>query len=124
MAVLQPASGGLAETSLSPLALMQGPTDLCLRLDSTKLMRAHFAADTPMEDGAASSFTLSLLAVDGGLLGDGWDVTVGGSPPRSSANLEWNPTAGQVQDVVLRVASKDTVPRSTSLSVSLMDPLE
>jgi hypothetical protein len=77
-----------------------------------------------MQDGAASSFALTLLALDGSLLREGWDVTVGISTPRSSANLEWTPTAGQIKDVVLRVASKDAAARSTSLSLSLMDPLD
>jgi hypothetical protein len=107
-----------------PLALTQGSSDVCLSLDSTNLRRAHFAAGTPMQDGAASSFALTLLALDGSLLREGWDVTVGAAAPRSRANLEWNPTAGQIEEVVLRVTGKEAAPRSTSLSVSLMDPLD
>jgi hypothetical protein len=113
---LAPTSAGQpANAALGPTSVDGAGTDFCLRLDTRKLGRAHFMADTP-----DASVTLQLRGTDGSKIQDGWDVAVSSG---TFENLEWSPAAGQVIDVVLHVAAKSGS-ASTRVSVSLFDPLD
>src|SRR5262245_15645364 len=90
-------SGTSPQGTLGPVAIGADGLDICLHLDGTSAHRNHFMANTPSEDGEASSFELALYR-ESALLRQGWDVTVGIEDPRTFANLEWEPWSADVPD--------------------------
>ena len=97
---------------------------LCLHLDGTANIDAHFAAGTGWTDGTSSPFQLALYDVAGELIGEGWDVTVGETGARTFANLEWPMPTGEVRDVILRVTTTTGEPVPTTVGATLFERLE
>lgn len=119
---LTPDSTLMASQTL-PLTIDTQGIALCLHLDATMLARAHFSAGTPSQPGTSSSFEQVLLDASGQVIVAGWDVTLGATSPTTYAHLEWSPAGGQTTDVKLIVWTR-AGSATTSLGVSLFDPLE
>jgi hypothetical protein len=110
--------------TLGPITIDGAGVNLCMRLDSSQLSRAHFMGGTAYEDGTASSFVATLeRASDRTTIQDGWDVTVDGTPPRTMVNLEWSPAGGSIVDTILWVRARNA-PTTTTIDAALFDPLE
>jgi hypothetical protein len=105
--------------TIGPVATSGDGADVCVHLDATGLKRSHFSANTPMVAGTTSPFTATLEDASFVRIVDSWQVTVGQTDPHTMMNLEWDPPA-PVVDVILWVHG----PGSTTLALSLIDPLE
>lgn len=105
--------------TIGPLATGGDGADVCIHLDATGLKRSHFTANTPMVPGTSSPFAATLEDASFMTIRDSWDVTVGQTDPHTMMNLEWDPPA-PVVDVILWVHG----PGSTTLALSLIDPLD
>jgi hypothetical protein len=115
--------GTLMASQTVPVTVDTAGLALCLHLDATMLARPHFLAAMPAQPSTMSAFSTALLDADNQLIVDGWDVTVGQTDPQTSAHLEWAPPGGEVTTVRLWVQSR-AGPASTSVEVTLFDPLE
>jgi hypothetical protein len=117
------ASDSATPTSV-PFAIQSSDgVNLCLELDARDNKRvAHFAASTQQEFGTNTSmFQLALLDKDGVTLQEGWDVTLGDSPPMAFANLEHDVTEGSIVEVTLHIVAK-CVPLGTTIDLALFEP--
>jgi hypothetical protein len=117
-------TGNASATPVGPLTVDATGIDICLSLDARdNIWVAHFAAGTEYETGGSSSFELALYDANGNLMRDGWDVSFGGSPPKTFANLEYGITKGQIVDAVLWVRAKNGTATST-VNLHLFEPFE
>lgn len=95
------------------------PSTLCLALDGRDNIRiAHFAAGTPYEQAAASSFAMALFTPDDQLMREGWDVAFGNG--NVFHNLEYGMPVGAVTHVKLVVDGA----APTELALHLFEPYE
>ena len=112
-----------APTRVGPFTLDTGGADLCVRLDATRLARAHFMASTDERTGTTSGLEAELQRSDHSMILDGWDVPVGETQPKTFLNVEWDPPVGQTTDVIVWVRASDA-PTAASVELDLFDPLE
>lgn len=109
--------------NLPPTLLDATGINVCAHLDASQLIRAEFAASTDQRAGDASGFAVTLERADRTPILDGWDVSVGDSPPQTFLNLEWSPPPGQSLDVIVWFRSTGS-PSQTQLGLDLFDPLD
>ena len=120
---LAPVDSGMPATQELPLTLDHDGVDLCIHLDPSALVRAHFAASSSPEPGTASSLMSRLEDPTFTPIVDGWDVTIGSTDPTTRMTLEWSPATTAPLDVVVWLhAVQDTA--TTKVAVTLFDPLE
>ena len=116
--------GSSEPTIVGPLTLDAAGVAICLELDARdNLWIAHFAAGTNYQTGSASSFELGLYDADGNMLRQGWDVTVGSSPPRTFANLEYGMPKGDIIKAMLHVRAPNGTATS-DIALHLFEPYE
>jgi hypothetical protein len=110
--------------TVGPLALDTQGTTICLTLDATQnIIVAHFGAGSDREPMSTSTFDMTLFAADGTQLREGWDVTFGGSPPTTFANLEYGVTKGTTLEAKLVIRTR-AGQASTSVGLALFEPFE
>ncbi|MEO6776705.1 MAG: hypothetical protein ABI467_27435 [Kofleriaceae bacterium] len=121
---LDGSTGNAQGTLAGPFTLDRTGVTLCLHLDATQnQVAAHFAAETEKQAGNASPFATVLEDLDGTVLQDSWDVSIGNTDPQTFANLEWNAPLHVVTDAQLWLHARDQSTKTT-ISVSLFEPLE
>jgi hypothetical protein len=96
-----------------------------LKIDTTKLQRAHFAAKASSTTTVESPSSFELDLSEGATtLESGWDVCFGESSPSCFTNLEMNPGIG-TRTVSLTVRRKAGASAKTAdVRVCVFDPLE
>lgn len=116
--------GTNGHVSVGPLAVDTSGVTLCLTLDATdNIVVGHFGADSDREPAATSTFDMTLFAADGTLLREGWDVTFGGSPPTTFANLEYGVTKGTILEAKLVIRTR-VGQASSHVGLALFEPYE
>lgn len=117
---------GSQPTNVGPIAVGNEGANICVHLDTRdNILVGHFAAATKREVGTESSFEMTLMATDGTVIRDGWDVTYGSSPSQTSAHLENGFDKGQLVDAILAVRTRAGVTsETTDVHLWLFEPYE